>query len=237
MHPQKAIYTVADTPANRNLPRNSPADIYSAHKKSHSGLNFIETIVSTITRLAESRDSTIGRHLGRTARTLDALMKGMLERGLYAKELGMLDLDVIVVSSQLHDIGKMAIHDDILLKRGKLTNDEYELMKKHVDQGVKIVDRLNAGLNDNNFLYYARAMIATHHEKWDGSGYPNKLAGAEIPIFGRLMAIADVYDALISERPYKKAYSYEEALQIIKNSSGTHFDPVITAAFPEIIKK
>ena len=194
-----------------------------------------KTIVAAMSRLVANKDSTTGRHLGRAARTLGVLIKGLLKLDLYTDELNMLDLNLIVESSQLHDIGKIAIHDDILLKRGKLTADEYELMKKHVEQGVKIIEDIHPGTHENEFLAYAREMIATHHEKWNGSGYPNNLAGEEIPLCGRLMAIADVYDALISERPYKKAFPHKTAIRIIEESGGIHFDPLIAEAFPEII--
>ena len=134
-------------------------------------------------------------------------------------------------SCQLHDIGKISIEDTILKKPGKLTSEESEEMKKHTIIGKQIIEKIESLTKKNDFLRYAKIFAATHHEKWDGSGYPSGLKGNEIPLLGRIMAVADVYDALISVRPYKKAFSHEEAVQIIKDGSNTQFDPAVVAIF------
>ena len=194
------------------------------------------SILSIVSELVENRDDCTGRHICRTARTLEALIAGLTKWTRYAEELEALDVGLFLDSSQLHDVGKIAIRDDILLKPDRLTEEEFDVMKMHVSHGVNIIDQIRKQTTDSDFLSYARIMIETHHEKWDGSGYPRGLSGNDIHLYGRMMAIADVYDALISDRPYKKAYSQKDALRIILESSGTHFDPVIAGIFPEIIQ-
>jgi len=140
-------------------------------------------------------------------------------------------------SSQLHDVGKIAISDSILKKPGRLTQQEFDSMKKHVEFGIGIIERIESEASGTDFLRYAKIFAEAHHEKWDGSGYPNGLAGNKIPLPGRLMAIADVYDALTSTRPYKEAFSHEEATRIIRKGRGKHFDPVLVDAFELVADK
>jgi putative two-component system response regulator len=142
-------------------------------------------------------------------------------------------VELLQQSSQLHDVGKIAIRDSILQKPGRLTSEEFEEMKKHAMFGVKIIERIENGDTDSDFLKYAKIFAGTHHEKWDGTGYPFGLAGEKIPLLGRLMAIADVYDALTSQRPYKEPFSHEKAVAIIKEGKGSHFDPVLADLFFE----
>jgi putative two-component system response regulator len=179
----------------------------------------------------ECRDDITGGHVTRTAQTLRILTEEMFRFGVYRDELRSWDIKLFLQSSQLHDVGKISIHDNILLKPGKLTGEEFDEMKKHTVFGEKIIDRIQQITKENAFLTHAKIMAGTHHEKWDGSGYPYSFAGEDIPLQGRLMAIADVYDALVSERPYKKAFSMEQATQIIHNSFGSHFDPALRGAF------
>ena len=206
-------------------------------KKTQEVQDLRETILSTISELIESRDDETGGHIARTAHTLDVLIKGLIKMDIYAEEFDLIDIDLLIESSQLHDVGKISIHDKILLKPDKLTEEEFEIMKRHVEYGVKIIDRIQKKAVENEFLSYARVMVETHHEKWDGTGYPNGLLGEDIPLYGRLMAIVDVYDALVSDRPYKKALSSEEAMKIISDSKTTHFDPTIAEVFPQIIQE
>jgi putative two-component system response regulator len=131
-------------------------------------------------------------------------------------------------------VGKISISDQILNKPGKLTPEEFDEMKKHTTFGVAIIEKIEASTSESDFLKHAKIFAGTHQEKWDGSGYPAGLSGEAIPLQGRLMAIADVYDALVSERPYKKAFSHEEAVRIILESRGTHFDPVLTDVFQQV---
>ncbi len=134
-------------------------------------------------------------------------------------------------SVQLHDVGKIAIPDSILNKTERLTAEEFEIMKTHVGIGVDVVERIKAKIPEHSFMRHARRIVETHHEKWDGSGYPLRLKGEDIPLEGRLMAFADVYDALVSWRPHRKAYSHEEALELMQYESGSHFDPSLMEIF------
>ncbi|MDR1580403.1 MAG: response regulator [Synergistaceae bacterium] len=188
-------------------------------------------ILSTVSELVERRDDVTGMHVIRTAQTLRVLTEEMFRIGVYLDELRQWDIELFLQSSQLHDVGKISIHDDILMKPGKLTREEFDEMKKHAAFGEKIIDRIQQNTRESAFLTHAKIMAGTHHEKWDGSGYPYSFAGEDIPLQGRLMAIADVYDALISERPYKKAFTMDEAGRIIHDSFGSHFDPALEEAF------
>jgi len=153
------------------------------------------------------------------------------EHDVYSEELDTWDIGLFIMSSQLHDVGKISIKDEILMKPGKLTDEEFAQMKKHAESGVGIIRRIEKSTTENAFLQYAGIMAGSHHEKWDGSGYPYGLKGKEIPLMGRLMALADVYDALTNDRPYKKAFAHDEAVDIIKRGEGTHFDPYIVKIF------
>jgi putative two-component system response regulator len=188
-------------------------------------------ILATVSELVECRDDVTGGHVERTAHTMRLLVGEMMNCGVYADELASWDIELFLQSSQLHDVGKISIHDDILLKPGRLTDKEFDEMKKHAIFGEEIIDRIQKNTRENAFLTHAKIMAGTHHEKWDGSGYPRGIAGKNIPLQGRIMAIADVYDALVSRRPYKEAFPYAKALQIMRESSGSHFDPVILEAF------
>jgi len=143
-------------------------------------------------------------------------------------------IELLYKSAPLHDIGKVGIPDKILLKPRKLDDDEFEIMKTHAQLGSDALQSTEATLGTNSFLMLAREIASTHHEKWDGSGYPNGLKENEMPISGRLMAVADVYDALISKRVYKPAFSREKAMSILVEGRGQHFDPDIIDAMLEI---
>ncbi|MCL2626226.1 MAG: response regulator [Cystobacterineae bacterium] len=196
------------------------------------------SIMSTVADLIEFKDCTTGSHTFRTQKYLRLLAEKTLEEGIYAQEISSWNLEHFIFSSQLHDVGKLAISDAILNKPSRLTPEEFEVMKKHVETGVqaivKIEKNMNEQANDNSFLRHARLIAGGHHEKWDGSGYPLGLRGADIPLEGRLMAIVDVYDALVSARPYKQPMPAEQAKQLIEEGSGTHFDPKLVAVFTQI---
>jgi len=134
----------------------------------------------------------------------------------------------------MHDLGKISITDVIVNKPGKLTEEEYDVMKSHAMEGERIIDEIISRTGEGDFLRNAKLFAGTHHERWDGKGYPRGLKETEIPLQGRIMAIVDVYDALVSERPYKKAFTNDEAVEIIMQNSGTHFDPKITKLFYEV---
>ena len=143
-------------------------------------------------------------------------------------------LRTLIRSAPLHDVGKVGVPDHILLKHGPLTAEEFDEMKKHTQYGKRVIDAAQAKLGDTSFLRLAGDMAFSHHEHWDGKGYPKGLKGEEIPLCGRIMAIADVYDAVISGRPYKEALSHEKAVEIILAGRGSQFDPQLVDAFGEI---
>jgi len=199
--------------------------------KTQSILELQNTILRTMAELVEYRDNITGEHIGRTHKYLAILFGELIKRGMYAEEIASWDMALVLESSQLHDVGKIVIKDNILLKPGKLSDEEFEEIKLHTIYGEQIIDKMKKSTKEWNFLEHARIFAGTHHEKWDGSGYPRGLKGEEIPLQGRLMAIADVYDALISERPYKKAFTHKEAVDIISKNRGTHFDPTLIDVF------
>jgi len=188
-------------------------------------------VLSTVADLVESRDKVTGGHISRTQQYLGILLEEMLQEEIYFDEVNPWDKEFFLSSAQLHDVGKIAISDAILNKPGKLDAEEFETMKTHVKVGVGVIRHMMSKTKEHAFLEHALLIAAAHHEKWDGTGYPEKLRGASIPLEGRLMAIVDVYDALVSERPYKKPFSHEEACGIIEQGAGSHFDPALVEVF------
>ncbi|MDP3540429.1 MAG: response regulator [Azonexus sp.] len=194
-----------------------------------------DVTIMAFSALAETRDNETGRHLRRTQNYIRELALELRKNSLYASVLDDETIELIYKSAPLHDIGKVAIPDHILLKTGRLDPDEFEIMKTHADHGRRAIAAAEANLDESNsFLQLAREIAYGHHEKWDGSGYPNRIAGAEIPLPARLMAVADVYDALTSRRVYKASMPHEKAASIITEGRGTHFEPAIVDAFISI---
>jgi putative two-component system response regulator len=188
-------------------------------------------ILGTVADLMQFRDNTTGLHTFRTQKYLHALVNQLIDDNVYADELRLWNMDVVLPAVPLHDVGKISISDTNLNKPGRLTYDEFEIMKTHTRRGVEAIGRLERFGYFAGYLKYAKVFAGTHHEKWDGSGYPSGLRGQKIPLGGRIMAIADVYDELISTRPYKKALPPEVAVRIIIDGANTHFDPAIVNAF------
>ena len=185
--------------------------------------------------LAETRDNETGNHIIRTQHYVKLLAMQLREHPRFAHYLDDATIDLLFKSAPLHDIGKVGIPDSILLKPGKLTQEEFETMKTHTTLGRSAIEAAELRLGRNvPFLRCAKEIAYSHQEKWDGSGYPLGLAGDTIPLSARLMAIADVYDALISRRVYKPAFTHEAAMAIIEEGSGRHFDPDLVAAFVTI---
>jgi putative two-component system response regulator len=190
--------------------------------------------IQAMASLAETRDNETGLHIRRTQNYIKIIAELLAEHPRFCDYLDSSAIDILYKSAPLHDIGKVGIPDSILLKQGKLTSDEFEIMKKHAQYGYDALLRAEESVGYNHsisFLKTAGEIALSHHEKWDGSGYPQGLAGDDIPLSARLMAIADVYDALVSKRIYKKAFSHEEAVDIIRDERGTHFDPDVTDVF------
>ncbi|MDR0621684.1 MAG: response regulator [Deltaproteobacteria bacterium] len=191
-------------------------------------------VLDTVSKLVDYRhDSKPGSKL-RDHRGLAVMIKALQERGIYLEQIKDWDLELLLQSARLHDVGKLAISGGLLAKPGKLTPGEYEEIKKHPSLGVRILSRVEELAFDHSLLKYAKVFAETHQEKWDGSGYPSGLAGEAIPLPGRLMAINTVYHALTTDRPYKKALSHSEAVRVIVNGKGSHFDPVLVDVFAQV---
>jgi putative two-component system response regulator len=200
-------------------------------EKTKTIIELQNAVLETVAELVEARDDVTGGHIERTQSYLKILFDGLSETGVYAEEIKDWDVDVVVQSAQLHDVGKISVNENILNKPGRLTAEEFEEIKKHTLVGGRIIEHIQERTSDHKFLEFTKSMAVSHHERWDGTGYPHGLKGTAIPLEGRLMAIVDVYDALVSERPYKKAFSHEEAVDIIKDGSGSQFDPTLVELF------
>jgi len=196
-----------------------------------------EVTIESLASLAEYRDPETGGHIRRTQCYMLELAKHMQSKGLYPEILTDENIRLIYISSPLHDIGKVGIPDDILLKPGRLTDEEFTVMQKHAQYGHDALMSAIKKAPGISFLTIAKDIASTHHEKWDGKGYPKGLKAEEIPLVGRIMAVADVYDALISKRVYKPPFPHAKALDILQKDSGTHFDPSVVEAFVEINEK
>ena len=202
-------------------------------EKTQKVVELQDAILNVVGELVECRDGTTGGHIERTGNYLHLLLDAMMKSGVYADEIAAINKKLLVQSAHLHDVGKISIPDAILQKPGKLTDSEFEIMKNHSIYGRDIIGKIAQQTSESEFLEQAAILAVSHHERWDGRGYPYGLAGREIPIQGRLMAIADVYDALISKRPYKEAFSHAEAVKIIAEGKGTQFDPLLVELFME----
>ena len=191
-----------------------------------------EVSIHALARLAETRDPETGKHLRRTQEYVLTLARGLQHHPRFAHYLDDRTITALGQSAPLHDIGKVGIPDQILLKPGKLTLEEWEIMKTHAELGSNAIAQAEAdAARPVEFLKIAQLIARSHHEKWDGSGYPDALAGDDIPIAARLMALADVFDALTCKRVYKPAFSFEDAYRIIVDGAGTHFDPDVVKVF------
>ena len=196
-----------------------------------------EFTIQCLASLTETRDSETGGHILRCQRYVQTLSKQLAASSKFSRTLSDETIDLLYKSAPLHDIGKVGIPDSILRKPGRLTDDEFEEMKKHTTYGRNAIQtaerKFGEGVN-NQFLQFGKEIAYTHHEKWDGSGYPEGLHGENISFLGRIMAIADVYDALISKRPYKPPFTHEEGVSFIARNKGTHFDPDVVEAFLKV---
>ena len=204
-----------------------------------------EVTMQALATLAEKRDNETGNHLIRTRRYIEVLMRGLSAQPEFAAQLDPLTQELIAKAAPLHDIGKVGIPDAILLKPGRLTADEFVIMQGHAQIGAdaltEAIERVLSSHPDNeheqdnryalSFLEIAREIAGGHHEKWDGSGYPQGLAGNAIPLSARLMALADVFDALVCKRHYKEAFPIAACIDIIHQGRGQHFDPAIVDVF------
>jgi putative two-component system response regulator len=190
-----------------------------------------DVAIHCMASLAETRDVETGKHIRRTQAYVRILAEHLKNHPRFESYLTRQRIDLICNAAPLHDIGKVGVPDRVLLKPGKLDSEEWVEMRRHAEYGLVAIENAEKELGNTPLLDVAKSIAYSHHERWDGTGYPLGLKGDEIPISGRLMAIADVYDALISKRVYKEKYTHDVAVEIINEEKGTHFDPDIADAF------
>ena len=207
---------------------------HMVEEKTQTILKLQNKLLTAMAEIVESRDDVTGNHIARTRQLLKILIYAVIESGMYKEEASGWNIELLCQSCQLHDVGKIAIPDSLLKKPGKLTPEEFAEMKQHVAIGVEFITSLESDDDDSAFFSYAKTFVKYHHEKWDGTGYLLGLSGEDIPLLGRMMAIIDVYDALVSDRPYKRAFAHGEAVNIIIDSAGTHFDPTLVKLFEQV---
>jgi response regulator RpfG family c-di-GMP phosphodiesterase len=198
--------------------------------------DLLTIITGALSKMAEAKDPETGYHILRMSTYTQLIAKRLKEKGLFQEEIDDEFIENILISAPMHDIGKVSIPDNVLLKPGKLDDDEWKIMKSHAGAGGLILQKLHKKFTNYNINYFKMAadIAYAHHEKWDGSGYPRSLKEEDIPLASRIAAVADVFDALMSKRPYKKAFSLEKSYSIVKEGIGTHFDPRVVEAFNEI---
>ena len=202
-------------------------------KETAKGLTELQAgIIGVISEIIEFRDFVTNSHNIRTQAYIEILIKKMIEvPNLYQREISLWDIQDHILSAQIHDIGKIIIPNEILTKPCNLTNAEYEVVKSHVVIGVNIIDKIIEKIGGNSYLTIARKYIESHHEHWNGNGYPYKLKENNIPLEGRILAIVDAYDVITNERPYKAAISHEDTVSLINKDSGIQFDPELIRIF------
>jgi len=193
-------------------------------------------IINTVSEVVECREQMSSGHIERILKYLRVMVDKMQEQGIYKNEIESLNKEVFINAAQMHDVGIICVNETILNKPGKVNNDEFDEIKKHPAYGSMIIDRIEKITGKHDFLVYAGNFAENHHERWDGSGYPAGLKEKDISLEGRLMAIADVYDALVSVRPYRQPMSSSEAEKIIISGAGNAFDPALVEIFKLVSK-
>lgn len=188
-------------------------------------------LIMVLADMVESRDQCTGDHVRKTAAYTRIIMESMRKKGYYTEQLTEQFMYDVYHSAPLHDVGKIKVPDAILNKPGKLTDEEFEIMKTHTTCGEEVINQAIDIVPDSGYLTEAKNLAAYHHEKWNGAGYPYHLSGEDIPLSARIMAVADVFDALVSKRSYKEPFTFEKAMEIIEEGAGNHFDPKIVDAF------
>jgi putative two-component system response regulator len=230
LHARVALHLELKTLRAMHKSRDSQLD-YLVAARTREAVRMQDATILAMATLAEARDPNTGAHLRRTQLLFTALARELRFHARFAAELGDANIALMSQAAPLHDIGKVAIPDTILEKPGRLTVEEFNIMKQHTRHGRDAIAGVEQTLGGTNpFLRYAREITYSHQEKWDGSGYPQGLRGEQIPLAARLMAVVDVYDALISKRVYKPAFTHETAVELIRQGRGEHFDPDIVDA-------
>lgn len=207
------------------------------HEKDEQIIAMQTNTIYSMANLIESRDGGTGKHVKRTGAYSEMIAKKAMEKGYYPDELTPHYIDLLSKAAPMHDIGKIVVPDSVLKKPGKLTAEEFELMQKHTTEGGKIINDVLSNSEDEEYIKIATEVATSHHEKWNGAGYPNHLKEENIPLSARIMAIADVFDALVSPRCYKEPFPVDEAFDIIEKESGSHFDPVLAKVFLSMKEK
>ncbi len=221
-----------------SMAKNQSEQLRSIRRLSESTAKMQDGLIITMADLVESRDSDTGAHVQKTSSYVKIIADGLKKKGYYAEKITPKFISDVVRSAPLHDIGKIHIPDEILNKPGKLTDEEFEIMKTHTVAGKRIMENAISTVKGDNYLKEARNMAAYHHERWDGKGYPEGIHGEVIPLSARIMAVADVFDALSSPRVYKPAFPLDKAMAVLEEGRGTQFDPkcveVFLDALPEV---
>lgn len=210
---------------------NTAEQVRAIRRYADSSAKMQNGLIVTMADMVENRDSDTGAHVQKTAAYVKIILEGLQKKGYYAEKITPKYISDVVMSAPLHDVGKINISDTILNKPGKLTEEEFDIMKTHTKSGRLIMDHAISTVEGESYLKEARNMAAYHHERWDGKGYPEGLHGEAIPLSARIMAVADVFDALTSKRVYKPAYPLEKAVEIIKRGSGSQFDEKCVEVF------
>ncbi len=205
--------------------------VADVQKKTQELAQMQNALIIVLADIVESRDENTGAHVRKTARYTEIILNSLRKKGYYNDELTDQFISDVVHSAPLHDVGKIQVPDAILNKPGRLTDEEFEIMKKHTTAGHNIISQAISLVPNSGYLAEARNLAAYHHEKWNGTGYPYGLSGEDIPLSARVMAVADVFDALVSKRSYKEPFTFDEAMKIIREGSGKHFDPLVVEAF------
>ncbi|WP_078038147.1 HD domain-containing phosphohydrolase [Oribacterium sp. C9] len=216
---------------------NQAEQMRNVRRLSESTAQMQDGIIITMANMLENRDSDTGAHIQKTAAYVKIIAEGLRRKGYYAEKITPRFISEVVRSAPLHDVGKISITDRVLNKPGKLTDEEYEIMKTHTIAGKKIMETAISTVHGESYLREARNMAAYHHERWDGKGYPEGLHGEGIPLSARIMAVADVFDALTSPRVYKPAFTIEKALRMVEEGAGTQFDPKCVEVFMEALSE
>ena len=216
-----------------DMASNQTEQLRSIRRFSENTAKMQDGLIITMADLVENRDSDTGAHIQKTAAYVKIIVEGLKRKGYYAEKITPKFMSDVVRSAPLHDVGKINIPDSVLNKPGKLTDEEYAIIKTHTTAGKHIMEKAISTVEGENYLKEARNMAAYHHERWDGKGYPEGLHGEVIPLAARIMAVADVFDALASPRVYKPAFPLEKALSIIQEGAGTQFDPKCVEVFME----